>query len=180
VYTRSSSTLTDTLGGAEKEGAANEVELQVQRILVEVEQLPGEVQAALLVRLVNGLASKVTPAIASKAVTAARTEALPTRSKVNSGKLRTSTRATSSEPDVPRPDSQLRLLKDPTDPVEAWERFGGSAAQLFDVLREEPAGVLEAMLSHRRMPLGPKPRGKSREKIAEAIAVRMEQHFRGY
>ena len=70
-------------------------------------------------------------------------------------------------------------MDDPTDPVEAWNRFGGSAVQLLDVLRLEPTGVLEAMLAHRHMPTGSKPKGKSREKLAEAIAVRMEQFYRG-
>jgi hypothetical protein len=74
----------------------------------------------------------------------------------------------------------LRQLSDPEDPVEAWQRFGGSAAQLFQVLKGEPTGLLEAMLTHRNMPTGPKPRGKSREKLAENIAVRLEQQYRGY
>jgi hypothetical protein len=74
----------------------------------------------------------------------------------------------------------LRQLSDPEDPVEAWQRFGGSAAQLFQVLKGEPTGLLEAMLTHRNMPTGPKPRGKSCEKLAENIAVRLEQQYRGY
>ena len=50
---------------------------------------------------------------------------------------------------------------------------------MFDVLREEPTGLLNAMLSHRNMPPGTKPKSKAREKLAEAIAVRLEQHYVG-
>lgn len=90
-----------------------------------------------------------------------------------------SSRKSARTADVPRADSLLRQLNDATDPVEAWERFGGSAAQLFDVLKEESTGVLEAMLRRPNMPPGPKTRAKSREKLAENIALRLEKHFLG-
>jgi hypothetical protein len=73
----------------------------------------------------------------------------------------------------------LRQLNDPTDPIEAWRRFGGSAAQLLEVLRYEPVGVLERMVNHPNMPVGPKPKGKSAEKLAENISLRLEQYFLG-
>jgi hypothetical protein len=63
--------------------------------------------------------------------------------------------------------------------IEAWHRFGGSAAQLLEVLRYEPTGVLEMMVNHRNMPPGPKPKGKSAAKLAENISLRLEQYFLG-
>jgi hypothetical protein len=116
------------------------------------------------VHILGGVAAKVDQQ-------AAKTKA-STRKSASSSK--------NAKEDVPRADSLLRQLADPVDPVEAWRRFGGSAAQLFDVLKGEPTGILEAMLTHRNMPAGPKPRGKSREKLAENIAVRLEQQYRGY
>ena len=169
----------DTMALDPAQGAENAIEAQVQSILSELEQLPADVQLAVYTRLLNGLASKLTAAVVSKAITAARVDPLvaaATKTKPAS-KGRTAGRKAAVD-EGPRQDSLLRQLNDPTDPVEAWNRFGGSAAQLFDVLRLEPTGVLEAMLTHRHMPAGPKPKGKSREKLAEAIAVRMEQFYR--
>ncbi len=161
----------------------NEVETHVQAILGELEQLSPEIQLAVYSRLLNGLAAKLTAAVVTKAVTAARVDQQASgKSKAttarSSGAGKASGRQTKTE-EPPRANSMLRQLNDATDPYEAWDRFGANAAQVLDVLREEPAGALEAMLSHRNMPPGPKPRSKSREKIAENIALRLEEHFRG-
>lgn len=168
----------DTMTLDPAQDAENAIEAQVQSLLSELEQLPADVQLAVYTRLLNGLASKLTAAVVSRAITAAKVDPLATKAKPAS-KGRTAGRKAAVD-EGPRQNSLLRQLNDPTDPVEAWNRFGGSAAQLFDVLRLEPTGVLEAMLTHRHMPAGPKPKGKSREKLAEAIAVRMEQSYRGY
>ena len=168
----------DTMTLDPAQDAENAIEAQVQSILGELEQLPADVQLAVYTRLLNGLASKLTAAVVGKAVTAAKVDSLATKAKPAS-KGRTAGRKAAVD-EGPRQNSLLRQLNDPTDPVEAWNRFGGSAAQLLEVLRLEPTGVLEAMLTHRHMPAGPKPKGKSREKLAEAIAVRMEQSYRGY
>jgi hypothetical protein len=178
VYPYSSTTVADPANGMQVDPAQKALEARVQSILAELEQLPPELQLAVYTRLLNGLASKLTAAVAGKALSAARVDPSVAKAKPAS-KGRATGRKAAAE-DVPRQDSLLRQLDDPTDPVEAWQRFGGSAAQLFDVLRLEPTGVLEAMLAHRRMPAGPRPKGKSREKLAEAIAVRLEQSYRGY
>lgn len=168
--------ITTTLDPAED--AENAIEAQVQSILSELEQLPADVQLAVYTRLLSGLASKLTAAVVGKAITAAKVDPSAANAKPASKGRATGRKATAEE--GPRQDSLLRQLNDPTDPIEAWNRFGGSAAQLLEVLRLEPTGVLEAMLTHRHMPAGQKPKGKSREKLAEAIAVRMEQFYRGY
>lgn len=181
MYPNSSATTTEPVEAAQEatQEAQNAIEAQVQYILTELEQLPPDLQVAVYTRLLNGLASKLTAAVVGKAITAAKVEPSAANPKAAS-KGRTSARKAATVDNVPRADSLLRQLIDPTDPIEAWNRFGGSAAQLFEVLRLEPTGVLEAMLTHRHMPGGPKPRGKSREKLAEAIAMRMEQVYRGY
>jgi hypothetical protein len=176
VYPHSSTTLADSLASTSDSPVHDEMEVRVQLALAELEQLPQDVQLAICTRLLNGLVSKLTASVVSKGITAARTEGQPAKPKASTTKGRSSSR-TSANDNVPRADSLLRRLNDPTDPIEAWQRYGGSAAQLFDVLREEPTGVLDNMLTHRNMPGGPKVRVKSRDKLAETIAVRLEQHF---
>lgn len=179
MYPYSSTTLAETAEVSQGEAHQDAVEAQVQIILSELELLPAEVQLAVYTRLLNGLTAKLTSAVVSKAITAAKTDTGSDRKKAGGGRGRSASRATANS-DVPRADSLLRQLNDSTDPIEAWQRFGGSAADVFDVLKQEPTGALEAMLAHRNMPTGRKPRGKSREKLAEAIAERLERHFRGY
>lgn len=153
----------------------DETEQQVLSALAYLETLPPEVQAAVCARLLRGFASKLTSSIATKAITGAKAEGLPTLPKP---KNRARGVGSSQDYDVPRAHSRLRQLEDPTDPMEAWQKFGQSAVDVLEILREEPTGVLEAMLRHPNMPPGPKVRAKSRDKIAEAIALRLEQHFR--
>ena len=168
----------DPMDAATIDPSEDAIEAQVQGILTELEQLPSDIQVAVYARLLNGLASKLTAAIIGKAIAAAKVDPVGVKPKPASKGRATGRKAVTE--DVPRADSLLRQLDDPTDPVEAWNRFGGSAAQLLDVLRLEPTGVLEAMLAHQHMPAGPKPKGKSREKLAETIALRMEQHYRDF
>lgn len=162
---------------------ANETETHVQAILAELEQLSPEIQLAVYSRLLSGLAAKLTAAVVTKAIAAARvdqqTPAKPKATASRSGGAGKAGGRQSKTEAPPRANSLLRQLNDAADPIEAWERFGANAAQVFDVLREEPAGMLEAMRSHRNMPPGPKPRSKSREKIAQNIALRLEDHFKG-
>jgi len=173
----------DDAGAQNRNDGNSEIERHVQAILGELEQLPPETQVAVYSRLLNGLATKLTSAVVTKSIAAAKVDqSAPAKPKVTSarsGGAKASGRRKTPVDDVPRADSMLRQLNDATDPIEAWDRFGGSAAQLFDVLKEEPTGVLEAMLRHRNMPPGTATRSKSREKLAENIAVRLEQHFRG-
>jgi len=154
------------------------VEEQVQSILIQLENLAPDIQLAVCSRLLSGLATKLTAAQAKNAIAAAKVDQHAPKAKASTRKGATPRK--NAKDDVPRADSLLRQLADPEDPAEAWQRFGGSAAQLFDALKGEPTGILEAMLAHRNMPSGPKPRGKSREKLAENIAVRLEQKYRGY
>jgi DNA-directed RNA polymerase specialized sigma24 family protein len=65
--------ITEPLNGNEVDGEQDAVELQVQRVLKEIETLSSEAQLALYQRLLGGLASKLTAAITSKSVTAAQT-----------------------------------------------------------------------------------------------------------
>jgi hypothetical protein len=167
--------ITEPLNGNELDGEQDAVELQIQRVLKDIESLSPEAQLALYQRLLGGLASKLTAAITSKSVTAAQTlDATGAKTPTRRGATARSTRV-----EVPRAESMLRQLHDPTDPMEAWRRFGGSAAQMLEVLRYEPVGVLERMVNHPNMPPGPKPRGKSAEKLAENISLRLEQYFLG-
>lgn len=160
--------------GQETNPLEDPIQAHAQRFLAELEQAPPDVQAAVYARLLTGLASKITSAVATKAIGAARTE--PSSGKLKSTAPKSRAQKTKTA-EYPRPDSQLRELSDSTDPVLAWQHFGGSAPALLNILREEPLGTLEAMLRHDRMPLGPKPRGKSREALAEAIVQRLEQQF---
>lgn len=175
MYPYSSTTLADSYTTSD-DPSRDEVETRVQMVLAQLEQLPQDVQLAICTRLLSGLASKLTAPVVSKGITAARTEGQSAKSKASATRGRSSSRTPAND-NVPRADSLLRQLNDPTDPIEAWQRFGGSAAQLFDVLKEEPTGVMDMMLTHRNMPAGPKVRSKDRKKIAEAIAVRLEHHF---
>lgn len=159
----------------EPEGAVldDPIEAEVQHFLHELEQASSEVQAAVCARLLSGLASKMTSAVATKAVSSARAAPSLGKPKATGSKPRAQKAKT---PTYPRSDSRLRELADSTDPVLAWQHFGGSQA-LLDVLREEPLGTLEALLRHDHMPPGQKPRGKSREALAEVIVQRLEQQF---
>lgn len=180
MYPSSSTAVAESADSAYSDPAQAAAEAHIQSILAELEQLPPDVQVALYTRLLTGLATKLTSAVVAKAIAAAKTDAQSARPKPTGNKRQVAGGRKSPADDMPRADSLLRQLNDPADPLEAWQRFGANAVQVFDVLRQEPAGVLEAMLNHRNMPPGPKVRGKSREKLAEAIAVRLEQHMRGY
>lgn len=153
------------------------VEAKVQSILTELESLAPDLQTEIYARLLRGLAAKLTASVATKALTAAKSEGQAPQPKAKP-KVKKGTATPDGSFDVPRAHSMLRELNDPSDPIEAWHRFGESAADLLAVLKGEPLGVLDAMLLHPNMPPGPKVRGKSREKIAEAIALRLEQRFR--
>ncbi len=179
MYPYSSATVAETTDSTSIDPAQEAVEAAAQAIFSQLEQLPPDVQLAVCTRLLGGLASKLTAATVAKAIVAAKEEPSSAKIRAPGGRRQAAARRSPSD-DVPRADSRLRQLNDPTDPAEAWQRFGRNANEVFEILRQEPTGVLEAMLLHRNMPQGPKPRGKSREKLAETIAVRLEQHFRGY
>jgi hypothetical protein len=167
--------ITEPLNNTELDGEQDPVEVEVQRVLKEIEMLSPEAQLAVYQRLLSGLASKLTASITSKSVTAAQT--LDTTGAKAPNRRGGGQRSTRME--VPRAEPMLRQLNDPTDPIEAWHRFGGSAAQLLEVLRYEPVGLLERMVNHPNMPAGPKPRGRSAQKLAENISLRLEQYFLG-
>lgn len=179
MYPYSSTQVIESTNLLQSDQPQDPIETQVQTILAQLEQLTPEIQVAVYTRLLNGLATKLTSSVAKNAISAARIDQQAPKQKVPSTRAKASTRK-SVQDDVPRADSLLRQLTDPQDPEEAWHRFGGSAAQLYDVLKEEPTGVLEAMLQHRNMPPGPKTRSKARDKLAETIATRMEQRYKGY
>ena len=164
------------LGGhpAVDSGGASAVDVETLRLLALIEEAPAEVQAELCSRLLSGIAAKITVAQATKAVSTARSDIV---SEPMPGQ-RPRNRAGKRSIEVPpRLNSQLSYLSDPADPILAWHHFGANGTTLFEVLRLEPLGVLEAMLRHDHMPPGPKPRGKTRQAIAETIAQRLEEHF---
>jgi hypothetical protein len=176
MYPHSLSTLVhSTAADPASGGPESAVEARVREVLAELEQAPAEVQVAVCIRLLVALASKLTPALATKVVTAARAEpaAMGPKAKGAKGSAAQATKSST----YPRPESQLRQLEDATDPMLAWHHFGRSGDALHAVLIQEPLGTLEAMLRHDHMPPGPKPKGKSRGALADAIVERLEQHF---
>lgn len=175
MYPYSSTTLAETTEASSTESALDTIEAKVQEALTLLEQLEPEVQVIVYARLLHGLAAKLTSGVTGKALIAAKTDRAPAKTKPPA-KGKTGGRA-SATIDMPRADSLLRQLNDATDPIEAWLRFGSNAGDVFEVLKQEPSGVLEAMIAHHNMPQGPKPKGKSREKLAEAITLRLERHF---
>jgi hypothetical protein len=160
--------------GYEGQEPLSATETQVQHFLTELEQAPAEVQSAVIVRLLAGLATKLPANLPAKVILAAK-EGQP-----NAAKGVGSVKGRSKKPQgeaFARIDSQLALLPDSTDPILAWEHFGSNPQALFNVLRFEPTGALEAMLRHDRMPSGPKPKGRSREALAKAIVERLASYY---
>ena len=153
----------------------DDVEMHVQRILAEIEDAAPEVQLTICSRLLAALAVKLPQTLAGKVISAAK-EPINSGSKKKATSTKSKSRASKGE-EFARIDSQLGLLSDPTDPILAWNHFGGSALSVSDVLRQEPLGALEAMLKHDRMPPGPKPRGKTRQAIVDNIVQRLEAFF---
>ena len=153
----------------------DEVERQVQKILADLEATSPEVQLAVCARLLVALAAKLTAASAAKAVSAARVDQKATAQKALGSRSRGTSKKKSEE--FGRIESRLSQLPDPADPIAAWRYFGGNAEAVRTELRQEPAGVLQAMLRHDHMPEGPAPRGKSSTSLADAIAMRLERHF---
>ena len=149
------------------------IDRQVREFLETLEHAPQEVQIAVCTRLMQSLAAKLTASQITKAISVAKEP--PAASKRPAPRARNA-RAPRSER-FARIDSQLGQLSDPTDPLLAWQRFGRNATSLYEVLRYEPLGVLEAMLVHDHIPPGPKPRGKSREILATAIVQRFDASF---
>jgi hypothetical protein len=95
------------------------LDARVQDFLAELEQLPPDVVLAVYTRLLTGLASKLTSAVVAKAVAAARVEPSSTAKARPTSRGQASGRKAAAN-DVPRADSLLRQLNDPTDPMEAW------------------------------------------------------------
>ena len=149
-------------------------ETQVQHFLSELEEAPAEVQSAVIVRLLTGLAAKLPTNVSVKVIVAAK-EGQPSGTKGTGGTKGRSKKSKGEE--FARIDSQLALLPDSTDPILAWQHFGSNAQTLLDVLRYEPTGALEAMFRHDRMPPGPKPKGRSRETLAKAIVERLAAYY---
>lgn len=156
--------------GYEDPDPLSATEMQVQHLLAELEQAPAEVQSAVIARLLAGLAAKLPANLPAKVILAAKEG--QSNAVKGTGNARGRTKKPKGEA-FARIDSQLALLPDSTDPILAWEHFGSNAQALLDVLRLEPTGALEAMLRHDRMPPGPKPKGRSREALATAIAERL-------
>lgn len=153
----------------------DEVERQIQKILGDLEATEPEVQLAVCARLLVALAAKLTSASAAKAVSAARVDQKATAQKVPSSRSRGTSKKKSEE--FGRIESRLSQLPDPADPIAAWHYLGGNAEAVQAELRQEPLGVLQAMLRHDHMPEGPAPRGKSSTNLADTIALRLERHF---
>ena len=153
----------------------DEVEMQVQQILADLEAAPQEVQLAVCARLLTAIGSKLTAATATKAVSAARVDPRAGTQKAPSGRSRGASKKKTAE--LGRIESRLSQLPDPSDPIAAWHVFGGNAEAVQAELRQEPLGVLQAMLRHDHMPAGPAPRGKSSASLADAIVQRLERHF---
>jgi hypothetical protein len=162
----------DNTGAVEKQ-AEDPINIQVREFLEALETAPQEVQVAVCSRLMQSLAAKLTASQITKAISVAKEP--PAAAKRPAPRARNA-RAPRSER-FARIDSQLGQLSDPTDPLLAWQHFGRNATSLYEVLRYEPLGVLEAMLLHDHIPPGPKPRGKSREILAIAIVQRFDAGF---
>lgn len=164
-----------TMSDVDTSDPQDATEAYIQRFLADLEQAPPEVQLAVIGRLLSGLAAKLPSSLAAKAIAAAREKPAGAKPKGAGGKGRGSKKAEGEE--FARIDSQLALLPDSTDPILAWQHFGGSAQTLREVLNYEPTGALEAMLRHDRMPPGPKPRGKSRQALVDAIVQRLAAYY---
>ncbi len=141
-------------------------EAQVERVLRQVAALSPEAQALLLSRLLAGLSRGVTPGAAGTAITEALSPAPGAMA------ARAATRGARSGRAEPTLESPLADMRDRFDPLEAWERFP-DPERLLAVLRSEPAGILEAMLRHPRLPAGKAPRGKSAGALAACIVQRI-------
>jgi hypothetical protein len=153
----------------------DEVELQVQRILGDLEAAAPEVQLAIYTRLLIALAGKLTAANATKAITAAKVDPLATQQKQAPSRSRGGARKKSEE--LGRIESRLSQLADPTDPIAAWHLFGASADSVRAELKLEPVGVLQALLRHDNMPPGLALRGETSASLADAITKRLEQNL---
>lgn len=175
---RSTSTqVASTAEASDPQPTLDEVERQVQRILAELEATSQEVQYAVCARLLTALAAKLTPASAAKAVSSARTDPNITKQKTAGGRARGGGKGKSG--DSGRIESRLSQLPDPADPIAAWSYLGGTAEAVRAELKQEPVGVLQAMLRHDRMPPGPAPRGTSSASLANAIVARLERNVSG-
>lgn len=173
---RSASTDTASVAEAsDPQPPQDEVEREVQRILSDLEANSQEVQYAVCSRLLTALAAKLTPASATKAVSAARTDPNSAQRKTTGGRTRGGSRGKSGDPG--RIESRLSQLADPADPIAAWSYFGGTAEGVRAELKQEPVGVLQAMLRHDRMPPGPAPRGTSSASLANTIVARLERYL---
>jgi hypothetical protein len=150
------------------------IDRQVREFLDALEQAPQEVQVAVCTRIMQNLATKLTASQVTKAISMAK-EPPVTAAKRPASRARNAGARKSEQ--FARIDSQLGQLSDSTDPLLAWHHFGRNASSLYEVLRYEPLGVLEAMLVHDHIPQGPKPRGKSRDALALAIVQRFDEHF---
>ena len=161
-----------TLENVDSSSEMDEVEIQIQRILTELETMVPEVQGRFCSRLLIAIAEKITPAVSGKAI--AHAKLLPNDTNQ---KAATKPKNTKSKKDFrTHLESLLLTLSDSADPLEAWDHFGG-ADQLYQILREEPEGSLELMLQHHNMPGGTKPRGKTSDALAKSIVQRLNIHF---
>lgn len=164
-----------TVDSAGENQAVDEVERQVQRILGDLEAAAPEVQLAVYSRLLTALAGKLTAGNATKAITAAKVDPRTTQQKQAPARGRGNNRNKGSE--LGRIESRLSQLADPTDPIAAWHLFGANADSVRAELKQEPVGVLQAMLRHDNMPPGSASRGRSSTSLADTITLRLERFF---
>lgn len=164
-----------TMDSAGEKPEVDEVEVQVQRILSDLEAATPEVQLAVCTRLLTAVAGKLTAANATKAVMAAKVDPRTTQQRQAPSRSRGSARKKSEE--LGRIESRLSQLADPTDPIAAWHLFGANSDSVRAELKQEPVGVLQAMLRHDNMPSGSAPRGRSSASLADTIASRLEHYL---
>lgn len=160
---------------AQEDLTTDATEEQVQRLLRELEASAPEVQAAFVVRLLSGIAGKVTGNLASQIVKISQAGEGKKAPKTTAGRLGAGGKDKNKV--EPMLDISLTDLNDSSDPFEAWERFGG-AEGLRRILPYQPQALLERMLRNPRMPAGKAPGARaSRETIAKNIIERLERYY---
>ncbi len=146
-------------------------EKQVQELLLQLENAPQDVQALFLMRVLSALATKIPAALPAKIYSEAKSVAStkPTNPKNKIQK---------DEDPPPTLDPQLPQLRNPGDPIEAWERFG--AEWMRSRLVFEQDGYLSKMLENlpKIKGLGKAPgKTSTRTKKAQYIVACLEKHY---
>ena len=140
------------------------VEEEIQELFALIERASPEAKTKLIIRLIQGMATKVNATYAEGVVKAGQSIDAPKKPTNTTNRI------------SPWPGAGRNELHDVFDPIEGWKHFGEEA--YHRILHFEPTPILNLILAHPKMPQGKDPTKKASSIIiAKLIIERLKKYF---